>query len=275
MADKQMRIYQCEDSVSGVLSAVYEAGISGYGHEFIKIRPMAANESYELELFTEFVPVESSEEKVESVLQAVCNKISGRAYNYVICAAISVFPDRGDAIYQFLTYGFSMGSRVCDAMQIPWVKRIFEIRRRIYNEAHFYKEFIRFREVQKEPPLLVATIEPEHRVLPIVMEHFADRFAGEWFVILDKSHGEAAFHQKNGSWEIRILTEEQEKLLTELGEQQEEYVELWKTFFKHIAISERKNGKLQTNMLALHYRKHMTEFMEETRDLTDTMHQKP
>jgi len=263
MTDKPVRIYQCEDSIAGVLSAVYEAGISGYGHKYIKIQPLAENAAYELELFTELVTVESSEKKVESVLDAVRSKISNRAYSYVMCAAVSTFPDRGDAIYQFLTYGFSMGDRVCDAMQIPWVKRTFEIRRRIFNEAHFYKEFLRFREVQRDPALLVATIEPEHHILPIIMEHFIDRFAGEWFIILDKGHSEAAFHQKNGDWEVRILTEEEEKLLVELGEQKEEYVELWKTFFKNIAISARKNENLQMNMLPLHYRKHMTEFIED------------
>lgn len=263
MTDKPMRVYQCEDSVSGVLSAVYEAGISGYGHDFIKIRPLAEGEAYEMELFTETVAVESSDEKVGRVLDAVRSKISNRAYSYVMCAAISTFPDRGDAIYQFLTYGFSMGKKVCDAMQISWVKRIFEIRRRVFNEAHFYREFIRFREVQKKPALLVATIEPEHRILTIIMEHFSDRFAGEWFIILDKRHREAAFHQKNGDWEVRILTEEEENLLAELGEQREEYVGLWKTFFQHIAIPERRDEKLQRNMLALHYRKYLTEFMDE------------
>lgn len=263
MTEKPVRIYQCEDSITGVLSAVYEAGISGYGHEYIKIQPMAANTPYELELFTEFVTVESSEEKVKRVLEAVSNKISYQAYHFVMCAVASSFPDRGDAIYQFLTYGFTMGKGICDAMQIPCVKRTFEIRRRVLNEAHFFKEFIRFREVKREPALLVATIEPEHHVLPIIMEHFSERFAGEWFIILDKNHGEAAFHEKNGDWEIRILTEEEEKLLAELGEQREDYVELWKTFFQNIAIPQRKNGDLQRNMLPLHYRKYMTEFMDD------------
>ena len=263
MTEKPVRIYQCEDTFSGVLSAVYEAGISGYGHDYIRIQPLAESDSYELELFTEFVTVESSDEKVGRVLDAVVGKISARAYSFVMCAALSAFPDRGDAIYQFLTYGFTMGKKVCDAMQIPWVKRIFEIRRRVFNEAHYYREFLRFREVQREPALLVAIIEPEHHILSIIMEHFSDRFAGEWFIILDKKHGEAAFHQRNGKWEVRILTEEEETILAELGEQKEEYVELWKTFVKQIAIQERKNEKLQTNMVALHYRKYMTEFMEE------------
>ena len=67
MTEKPVRIYQCEDTFSGVLSAVYEAGISGYGHDYIRIQPLAESDSYELELFTEFVTVESSDEKVGRV----------------------------------------------------------------------------------------------------------------------------------------------------------------------------------------------------------------
>lgn len=263
MTEKPIRVYQCEDSISGIFSAVYEAGISGYGHEYIRIQPLTKDGTYDLELFTEFIKVESSEEKPDRVLDAVRSKISYQAYDYVLCAAASAFPDRGDAIYQFLAYGFTMGKQICHAMQIPCVKRTFEIRRRVMNEAHYFREFIRFREVQREPSLLVATVEPKHHILPMLMQHFSDRFAGEWFIILDKTHGEAAFHEKNGRWEIRILTEEEEELLAELGEKREDYIELWKTFFQNIAIPERKNPSLQRNMLPLHYRKHMTEFMEE------------
>jgi len=36
--------------------------------------------------------------------------------------------------------------------------------------------------------------------------------------------------------------------------------DLWKTFFKTVAITERINKKLQRNNLPLHHRKHMTEF---------------
>ena len=37
--DKMIRVYQCEDTVDGILSAIYDAGISGYGHEYIRIEP--------------------------------------------------------------------------------------------------------------------------------------------------------------------------------------------------------------------------------------------
>ena len=103
-------------------------------------------------------------------------------------------------------------------------------------------------------------IEPRHHVIPNLMQHFGERFISEWFIIYDKTHQEAAFHQADGSWELRLLTGQEAKKLEELTEKQEEYADLWKTFFDHIAIVERKNQKLQTNMLPLHYRKYMTEF---------------
>ncbi len=233
--DKPTRIYQCENTVDGIFSAVYDAGLSGYGHKFIRIQPEQKNQLENYELFTEYVQVKTDPEKTQSVIDAVRKKISEKAYHFIMSAVISEFPDKGDVIYQFVTYGFTIGPKVCSALQIPCVERIFAINRAVQNETHFFREFLRFQEVQKEPSLLLAIIEPKHRIIPLLTEHFADRFIEEWFIIYDE----------------------------ELSEQQEEYVDLWKTFFDKIVIKERINKKLQTNMLPLRYRKHMTEFIDE------------
>lgn len=258
--DKPTRIYQCENTIDGILSAVYDAGLSGYGHQYIRIQPLIDGQAENIELFAEYVPVETTSEKAESVINAVRSKISNQAYIYMMYAVASCFPDRGDAIYQFVTYGFTMGAKVCSALQIPCVKRVFEMKRAVGNEAHYFKEFLRFQEVQKEPPLLAAVIEPKHQIIPMITVHFADRFMGESFIIYDKTHREASFHYADKDWEVRILTEEEAKKLEELTEQREDYVDLWKIFFENIAIMERTNKNLQRNMLPIHYRKHMTEF---------------
>ena len=39
MEEKNIRIYRCSDDEVGVFSAIYEAGISGYGHKYIRIQP--------------------------------------------------------------------------------------------------------------------------------------------------------------------------------------------------------------------------------------------
>lgn len=260
--EKPIRIYQCEDTVNGVLSAVYDAGISGYGHRYIRIQPLDVGSMQNLELFSEYREVETTPEKAESVVRAVREKISEKAYIFMMRTAASCYEDRGDVIYQFVTYGFSMGASVCNALQIPCVRRIFEINRAVGNEAHYFREFLRFQEVQKEPALLLAVLEPKNRILPMLTEHFADRLTEEWFIIFDKTHLEASVHKKGGSWEIRLLTKEEAERLEECTEQGRNYIELWKTFFKSVAIVERTNKKLQRNMLPLHYRKHMTEFLE-------------
>lgn len=258
--EKNTRIYLCDDTVDGVLSAVYEAGISGYGHDFIRIQPKKAGEALELTLFADYVTVESDSEKSARVVEAVRSKISYEAYFFMMNAAASCFEDRADAIYQFVTYGFTMGSRVCSAMQLPCVQRIFEIKRAVENESHFWREFMRFQEIQGEPAILLAVFEPKHRVVSMVTEHFADRFNAENFIIYDKSHMEAAFHMASGKWEIRHLVKDEAERLESLSEQKEEYVDLWCAFFDKIAIKERENKNLQRNLMPLHYRKHVTEF---------------
>ena len=108
----------------------------------------------------------------------------------------------------------------------------------------------------------MAKIEPKNRVLTLVTAHFADRFNAEYFIIYDKSHKEASFHSADGSSIIKILTDNDERRLDSLLDVNEQYADLWKIFFNSIAVEERKNYKLQRGNLALHYRKYMTEFME-------------
>lgn len=258
--DKPIRIYRCENTVNGILSAVYDAGISGYGHRFIRIQPVIEGQPENLELFAEYLDVRTDPKKAENVMKTVREQISGQAYQYMMYAVVSCYSDRGDALYQFITYGFSMGHPVCSALQLPCVKRVFEIKRSVANELHFYREILRFQEIRQNPSILYAVIEPKHRILPMLTEHFADRFMNEWFVIYDQTNGEAAFHYADGTWDLHFVTPEQEQRLHALQEHKEEYVDLWKTFFHHIAVTERTNPNLQRNMLPLHYRKHMTEF---------------
>ncbi len=260
--EKPVRIYQCENSPDGILSAVFEAGVSGYGHNYIKIQPLATDYIYNIELFSEYIKVETSGKKAENVLKTIESRISYEAYFFVMSVLLSEDEDRGNVIYQFVTYGFTIGPGVTKALQLECVARIFEIKRRVHNEAHFYKEFIRFHEVKKDPPVLMAGIEPKNRILTLVTAHFEDRFNAEYFIIYDKSHKEASFHSADGNCMIRILTQEEENRLDSLLDIDGKYPDLWKVFFEAIAVEERKNYKLQRGNLALHYRKYMTEFME-------------
>lgn len=259
---KPIRIYQCEDTPEGIFSAVYDAGKSGYGHDYIRIQALTSGSYENQTLFSEYVAVKADSQKVEKVLRSVRGKISWEAYEYIFRAAGSIEKDKGDVIYQFIVEGFRLGAKVTSALQIPCVQRIFEINRRVKNEAHYYLEFLRFQEIHLKQPVLLAVFEPQNVVLPFVVPHFADRLNPEWFVIYDKTHQEAAFHAPGEAWYIRRLEPEEGRQLEEWEEEKEEYVDLWKVFFESISIKERENPALQRNNMPLHYRKYVTEFQQ-------------
>lgn len=258
---KPTRVYQCEDTPEGIFTAVYDAGVSGYGHDFIRIQAQTPGLFENMDLFSEYITVETEPEKAYKVMRSVQDKISLEAYQSVMRTACSVDEDKANVIYHYIVSGFALGQRVTKALQIPWVQRVFEINRKILNEVHHYIEFIRFQEVQNEPPVLLAVFEPQNHILALVTEHFADRLNPEHFIIYDGVHAEAAFHRAGGDWFIRRLDKEECKVLEALEQHNEEYADLWRVFFDSIAVRERKNTDLQRNNMPLRYRNHMTEFI--------------
>ncbi len=257
---KKIRVYQCQDTLEGILTAVYDAGKSRYGHDHIRLQAQPEGYHENFNLFSEYIQVEPDREKMEKVLRTVEEKISRQVCQQIICCAFCAQEDKADVIYHYIVCGFAMGAKVVKALQIPWVQRVFEMNRMITNEAHYYREFIRFQELPQDPPVLLSVIEPKNRILSFVAQHFADRLNPEWFIIYDKAYQEAVFHSPAEGWYIRRLEPEEGRQLAAMEDYQEEYVDLWKTFFEAVSIPERENRDLQRNHLPLHFRSHMPEF---------------
>ena len=87
--NRPLRIYQCEDTQDGILTAVYEAGISGYGHKYIRIAPIREGETESFVLFAEYITVVTDPEHARIVLDKVQSGISRNAYEYVMYALAS------------------------------------------------------------------------------------------------------------------------------------------------------------------------------------------
>ena len=64
---KTQRIYMCEDSLEGILSAVHAAYMSRYGHEYQSI---AAGDYVEVSLFSEMIRIETDVDKAARVADA-------------------------------------------------------------------------------------------------------------------------------------------------------------------------------------------------------------
>ena len=246
-------IYLCEDTSDGIFTAIYDAWAA---HIPLEKLALQVERNHSMQLFADYVYVQTDLEKAVKVARSVRSTISELAYDMIYHAALSYEQDKIEVIYRFLKMGFQYGKAVTAMHGDDTVCRIFELKRNVGNEAHFFREFVRFHDTGET---LISRINPKNQVLPIIAYHFSDRFPEENFVILDEKHDMGLFHERRKQWYLAPLDRE---VLDTIWEQREsgQYEQLWKSFFKTIAIKERENYNCQRNMCALRYREYMVEF---------------
>lgn len=251
-----MRIYLCEDSFEGIMTAVYDAWASGLGHENVRLELTG---EYNLELFAEYTTVTPDREKTEKVVRTLRQRLSEEVFTFVFKAAMSWERDKADKIYRFIVLAIRHGAGIVHQLGNEAVMDIFSLVRHVSNEAHLLLGFIRFREL--ENGVLFSRITPKNQVLTLVAPHFADRLSGESWIIFDAEHQVSALHVRGGEWMLsgEVPSGNGEEL-PEQSEKERAYEELWRIFFRTIAIEERRNPACQRNMLPLWYRKNMLEF---------------
>ncbi|MCS7199534.1 MAG: TIGR03915 family putative DNA repair protein [Caldimicrobium sp.] len=122
----------------------------------------------------------------------------------------------------------------------------------LWRECHRFKGILRF----KSGPngILLAIIEPKFNILPLLYKHFVRRFPQESFYIYDRLR-RLLFSYRN--CQSKIMWVEELKLDESL---EDAFEDLWKEYFKEIAVPERKCSKRQRNKLPLRLRKNMPEF---------------
>lgn len=255
-----MTIFQCEDSVDGIFTAVYDAWDSRLGHQNVSLR---IESNMNLELFADYHAVVTDHEKAEKVARSVRRKMGEDAYQTIYQAALSMYPEKADCIYRVVVRGMSANVSASEARNVVWnlqdpnVSRLFELSRRTGNEAHRYLGFVRFREMKNG--VLFSEIQAENYVLPLIGDHFSDRFPNENFMIYDNGHGDCLFHGKGYPWFIYRNMHPAETEIQNESARELEFQLLWKGFCNSISIKARENKHLQRQMWPMKYRKWMTE----------------
>lgn len=253
------RIYVCNDDVTGLFSAIYDAwcavvmkgetecGIRFRGH-------------IEQELFCEYTEVCESEKKTSAVEKLILKNMGWYAYKELYQAALSSDMKKGDAILGTMLAAreISDSRRIMDHLSNHYVERVFELSRTVGTEAHGWIEFVRFREL--EGGILYAKYKPKSRVLTLVAPHFADRLPIENWMIYDETYQEYAIHEAGKQWVLVQGEKLDEEKTTAFSDKELEYQRLWKQFTASIAIEERRNPRCQMGHLPLWYRKNMVEF---------------
>ena len=146
---------------------------------------------------------------------------------------------------------------------------VLEVRntcRRVLHEQLRMKQFIRFQKAKDGTYL--AVVSPDHNVLPLIIDHFQDRFNDQPWLIYDaKRH--YGYYYDGAAAPIHITFEDEAavpfnlsngKLDADvLSENDQIFQQLWRTYFKAICIKERMNPRKQLQDMPRRYWKYMTE----------------
>ncbi len=251
------QIYICHDTITGLYSALYDAWKENRnGEAGIELRGKTQQQ-----LFCEYREVAECETKALAIERLIKRYMGYNTYWDVYHALLSDDPVKGEAVFHMMQEARNLqdSTKIMDHLSDANVAKVFELSRRVSNEAHVYEEFIRFRELENR--VLFSEISPKSQVLTCIGDHFADRFPLENWIIYDRTHHVFLVHHAGKQWKLVWGEKLDEQAALKTSESQKEYERLWKGFFESVSIKERENPGLQRSHLPLRYRNQMTEFL--------------
>lgn len=161
--------YIHEDSLEGVLSAVFEAYERREFPDDIMARGL-----FQQRLGEKVRYVRTDIDHACRVRSGLIRTCGFRAYAAVRAVYLSDDRRKGSAIHAFVRYAMKRGTQALDDVAHPNVSDFAAINKSVYNEVHRWKEFLRFRQV--EGGLYFARCNPKASVVPLLMGWFSNRF---------------------------------------------------------------------------------------------------
>ncbi|TNJ36821.1 DNA metabolism protein [Chlorobaculum thiosulfatiphilum] len=157
------------------------------------------------------------------------------------------------SLLRYIALAFEHGDRVNGYLTHTSVKAIVGTARKAGRELHRMKGLMRFEQLRDGAWL--ARMEPDCNVMHPLARHFSRRLrAQEWFIFDARRRSAAHWDGHDLSFGTLEQFSRPELSLEERAVQQ-----LWQTFFKTIAIPERKNPRLQQSNMPAKYWKYLTE----------------
>lgn len=236
-----------DGTFDGLLTCIYYHYYENKAYEVVE------ECKYQPQLFVEKTFINTDVMKAKRVYDAMMDQLGQETYWDIYHTFLSNDPKKDTFILRYLIYAFHTGSKVNLIHAHDDILPVRKLSRAVGFEKHRFLGLLRFAEVDS---VLYARFEPDHNILVLMGDHFADRLANERFIIHDVKRHQAIFSNM-GKW---MITDYQLEEPIEYDEKELQFQLLWKGYFQSIAIEARKNLKLQQSFVPLKYRKHILEF---------------
>lgn len=254
-----MTVFRFDNTFEGLLTCVFDA-------YFRRTFPdLLLCEGEPLPLFhDEVVEVHTDEKKAGRVWRGLQKKLSASALRALAQCWLADEPETPLLLFRYICKAIdaprsietNFGDKVVLEFSRMW-KRVDWERLRLF-------QFIRFQKAADGT--YFAAVEPEKNALPLVVDHFKDRFPDQRWLIYDVGRAYGYFYDLKEVREVRFANDNQAvhlvtgKLDEQLMDKEEQlFQQLWKTYFKAICIKERLNPRKHRQDMPVRYWKYLTE----------------
>ena len=255
-----MKIYTYDNTFEGFLTCVFDC----YNRKDFPVDICSRNGEQRY-LFVESIDISTDSKKAERVWKGIQKHLSGRNKQLLFYAYLSEELGIEMKIYRFLRRMFSGHLNLETDYGDPDVLHLTQTSQKVKKEAMRMLQFVRFQRTQDQ--MYFCGIEPKYDVIPLIINHYQKRFADQRWLIYDLRRNYGILYGSEKVEEV-VLTKKQfnayngqvkEELLHE-GE--DFYQKLWRSYFKHTNIEERKNLKLQRQHMPRRFWRYLPEKQE-------------
>ncbi len=246
-----------DGSFEGLLIAVFEV----FEYQLSSPQIVSAENYVTENIFAEVHQVITQTEKSNRVLKKLELNLGKRGISQLLKV---YFSERKDLEYLIL-------NAIQKSLQNPHqnflknyadseILEIAKINKSINREIHRMHAFVRFEKLKDE--VYFSKIEPDFNVLPLIIQHFKDRYQDQKWMIFDlKRHYGVYYDLTNTDFFYPGKDQFNQIKKTDhiLHDEEILYQKLWQRYFFKTNIPERKNLKLHHKSLPKRYWKYLTE----------------
>ena len=268
-----MTVYLFDNTLDGLLTAVFDC----FFRKQQDVTLLAEGE--QLPLFAdEPHRVVTDSEKAERVWKGLEKNLSKDGLHMITISWLSEERALNQPLFNFICKVFKTKVKGLERnASDPDVLEVRNTCRRVLHEQLRMKQFIRFQKAKDGTYL--AVVSPDHNVLPLITDHFSDRFNDQPWLIYDAKRHYGYYYSltpnpspkgEGSNYKVIRVTFENEAAVPFdlsngkmdadiLSDNDQLFQDLWRTYFKAICIKERMNPKKQLSDMPRRYWKYMTE----------------
>ena len=254
-----------EPSFEGWLSAVFYV----YAHKLQddESLQLIAQDCYVPSLISQSTSIAANEDKAERVLIKL-NQLLGRSgMRNILWGFLSEKDNIGTILFQVIKYAIDYPSRhIMEDLGNLNVLELVQTVKSVGREKHRMEAFVRFEHTKND--IYFARIEPDFNVLPLIGEHFRQRYQDQHWAIYDVARGYGIYYDKSKSTPkrpaaLQTITDLDDAVLRNPASihsaDEQRYQKFWQGYFTNVNIKERKNPRLHKQYLPQRYWKYLSE----------------